>query len=225
MIYSYCYDSESKKTFPLAAEEIPRALQETGKLLWIDLDNPTPDEAQILSSVFGFHHLAIEDCFNPSHHPKIDDFGDYIFIVIHGVDYNLPRDEFATIQLNMFLGKNFLLTFHKDPHRCIRTVRGRVKENGQAFRKGVDFLLHEILDALVDNYYPTIDQLDERVDKIEADVVLNPNPQTLKDIFSLKRDVLYLRRVTSPQREIFNRLSRGEYTLIHPQTQIYFRDI
>jgi magnesium transporter len=193
---------------------------------WIDLEDPTPEEAKILEEVFHFHPLAIEDTVTDIQHPKIDDYGDYAFMVVHGVRYESPKDSFVTRELDIFLGHNYIITHHEGMMRSIRAAQEQCDKNWMtSMHKGVDFLAHQILDQLFEHYFPVVDAIDARIDELQEEVFKKPEKETLDKIFALKRDISMLRRFCMPQREIVHRLARGEVQVVSPKASIYFRDI
>jgi magnesium transporter len=195
-------------------------------LHWIDLEDPTVKEAQILEDPFRFHPLAIEDCLSEVHHPKADDYEEYIFIIVHGIRFDAPTDQFITRELDVFLGKNYVLTHHRGPMRSITAAREQCGKNLQAaMPKGVDFLIHQILDQMFEHYFPNLDAIEDKIQLVQVEVFEKPTQETLDRVFTLKRDVMQLRRICIPQREIVHRLSRGEFRVISPKAAIYFRDI
>jgi len=207
-------------------EEFDAGLLVEDALHWIDLEDPTVKEATILEDPFHFHPLAIEDCLAEVHHPKIDDYESYIFVIVHGIRFDAPNDQFITRELDIFLGKNYLITHHKGPMRSIGTLREQCSKNLiSSFPKGVDFLIHQILDLLFEHYFPNLDAIEDKVQLVQVEVFENPTRETLDRIFLLKRDVLQLRRICAPQREIVNRLARGEFKVVSSRAAVYFRDI
>jgi magnesium transporter len=195
-------------------------------LHWIDLEDPTVREAGILEDPFHFHPLAIEDCLSEVHHPKVDDYGDYVFFIVHGIRFDAPTDQFITRELDIFLGRNYLITHHRGPMRSITAAREQCGKNLQAaMPKGVDFLIHQIMDQMFEHYFPNLDAIEDKIQLVQVEVFEHPTRETLDRIFVLKRDVLQLRRICTPQREIVHRLSRGEFRVISPKGAIYFRDI
>jgi magnesium transporter len=197
-----------------------------GAFHWIDLEDPSAQEAKVLEDPFHFHPLAIEDCLAEVHHPKVDDYEGYLFIILHGIRFDAPTDEFITRELDIFLGPNYLITHHNGPMRSITSARDLCSKNLQAsMPKGVDFLLHQIVDQVFEHYFPSLDEIEDKIQLVQVEVFEQPNRETLARIFTLKRDVMQLRRICSPQREIIHRLSRGEFKVISPKAAIYFRDI
>lgn len=197
-----------------------------GAMHWIDLEDPTVKEASILEDPFHFHPLAIEDCLSEVHHPKVDDYDDYLFFIVHGIRFDSPTDQFITRELDIFLGRNYLVTHHHGPMRSITAARDLCSKNLQAaMPKGVDFLIHQILDQMFEHYFPSLDAIEDKIQLVQVEVFEKPTRDTLERIFILKRDVMQLRRICQPQREIVHRLSRGEFRVISPKAAIYFRDI
>jgi magnesium transporter len=150
------------------SETLPELLSDKDAVTWVDLYDPTDNEARILSDVFKFHPLAVEDCLATVPNPKIDDYGEYLYVVIHGINAEaLKRDELETHDLDIFLGKNYLVTFHKGYFRSIDSVMERCIKNCSLLQKDPEFLMHKIRAALVVNYRPNIDALGEKVDLLE----------------------------------------------------------
>jgi magnesium transporter len=195
-------------------------------LLWVDIENTTSEDGQFLSDVLHFHPLAVADCVSKNiHPPKIDEFEDYLFIIVHGINYQTEFEVVKTTELCLFFGKNFVVTSHDVPMRSVTSVLEQVQAEGRPMRKGADFLAHDLMNALVDNIMLCIDELNEKCADIEAEVLQVPKRETLASIMQFKRSTLALERVMSPQREIMNSLSRGDYPLITGRAQIYYRDI
>jgi magnesium transporter len=210
----------------LGTEQIRNFLATGEGLLWVDMENVTNEDAEVLSNVFCFHPLAVADCVSKDiHPPKIDDFEEYLFIIVHGINYSIESEVVETTELALFLGKNYVVTSHDVPMRSVSSTLDRVRKDGRLMRRGVDFLAHDLIDALVDNFMPTIDGMDEKNDQLEAEALHEPKRETLTSIMQLKRSILALTRVILPQREIMNELSRGQYALITERVQIYYRNI
>jgi magnesium transporter len=196
-----------------------------GESLWIDFEAPTAEEAQVLSRVFGFHHLAIEDCWHEPQHPKVDDYGNYLFLVVHGVRDDTEHDEFATHELNIFLGPNFLVSFHTLHSRTIEAMQVNIRRNPNIMARGMDFILHQIMDRVIDNYFPRLDVIEDRIDALENDLVADARPELLTRIFDLRHTVAHLRRVAIQEREVLIQISRGEFPFVSEKAQVYFKDI
>src|SRR5688500_12707299 len=185
-----------------------------GDFVWIDLESPTTADAEVLSRVFGFHHLAIEDCWHEPQHPKVDDYGDYLFMVVHGVRYDAERDEFPTHELNIFLGPNFLVTFHSFHSRSVEATQGNVRRSPHIMARGMDFMLHQILDRVIDNYFPKLDTIEDKIELLETAVFEHPKPELLTRLFDLRRTVTKLRRVAMQEGEVIIAISRGAFPFV-----------
>jgi magnesium transporter len=227
MIQCACYLAPDGKLLDQLNTEQVRGFLATGEgLLWLDMEGVTNEDAELLSDVFHFHPLAVADCVSKDiHPPKIDDFEQYLFIIVHGINYHVESEVVETTEVALFLGKNYVVTSHDVPMRSVSSTLDRVRKDGRPMRRGVDFLAHDVIDALVDNFMPTVEEMDKKSDQLEAEVLHEPKRETLTSIMQLKRSILALTRVILPQREIMNGLSRGEYALISERAQIYYRNI
>jgi magnesium transporter len=197
----------------------------SGVLLWVSLEQPTAKEARILSDVFHFHELAIEDALNEIHHPKIESYGDYLYLILHGIDFHARQHIFTTVDVDFFLSQQYLVTVHHAASRSISKVADICARNNHVLAEGTAALMHRIVDAMVDNYRPEVEKLQERLDKLETDVFERPNPRLARQILDFKRDVASLRRIVLPQRDAVGRLARREYPLISEQLAYRFRDV
>ena len=209
----------------LTSEEMKKAVQSGEGLLWLDLVDPGKGELDMLEKVFELHPLTLEDCINTITRPKIDRFEKYIFIVIHAAATTPRAQRVRTIELNICLGRNFIITIHQEPIKGVETAIDRTQRNSVMMSKGSDTLLHLIVDSLVDNYLPVLDMMDNRISSVETQVLRNPTQKTLNNIFAAKKDILYLRRFIGPQRDIINLLSRESFQFINTKRKMYFRDV
>ena len=222
-----CYLSpDGELQHDLTDEDIVKAYRSKQGILWVDITEVDEDEGKYIEQYFGFHPLAVEDCVSINiHPPKIDDFGSYLFIIVHGVNHVTEGDIVQTAELGFFLGQNFVVTTHTYPLYSIKAIQHMIKEDPRVLRRGPDSLAYAIVDALVDNVMPTIDSMSDIAEEIEEEVVRLPRKETLDAIIKLKRSTLRVHRVMAPQREVLNRLSRGEFPIIKQENQIYYRDV
>ncbi|HTQ51569.1 MAG TPA: magnesium/cobalt transporter CorA [Candidatus Acidoferrales bacterium] len=213
---------------------MPTLLADTNLFLWVDFENPTPDEVQkILAGVFHFHPLSIEDCTAVNSSPKVEEYtpkeGDlftpYLFMVIHTVDYSRQNGKLTTSELDFFLGKNFLVTYHQQPLRPVSVIEERCMQGAMQIARAPDRVAHSLLDMLVDGYNPALDDLALEIASVEENVLRDPGKQTFNHILQLKKKVSNLRQIISPQSEILARFAAGEFKLIRPQLVPYFRDV
>jgi magnesium transporter len=228
MIRSAFFEPQQPVLFLKSVEEIkPKMNSKTG-FIWVSLESASEDEVNlILRDTFNFHPLSIEDCLSNGYQvAKVDDFISYLFMIAHAIKPAEDLHELETLELNLFLGENFLVTCSTETSMSpVEKVWERVHKDFRLSNFGPDFLCHAILDALVDEYMPLIDHMDFEVEELEDKVLEKPAPETLERLLTLKHSIMELRRVIAPQREMINRLTRDEYSLIDPQSRFYFRDI
>jgi magnesium transporter len=197
-----------------------------GLIEWVDLDNPTDDEIKaILEGVFQFHPLAIEDCVTPSSLPKVEDYESYLFIVTHAIDFT--RDQkFASTELDLFLGKEYLVTFHRDPLKSVQATIDRITKTGGVIARGPDRLAHTLLDFVIDNYQPVIAELGEELEELEESILAKTTGEkSINEILQVRSDFARLRSIVRPQRDLIERIARGDSKLIRPLMLPYFRDL
>jgi len=208
-------------------------LRDPNVFLWIDLEKPPAQEARLwLEEIFNFHPLSIEDCIAPTPSPKVEEyvpreddrFSPYLFIVMHAVDYTPTEDCFAKSELNLFLGANFLVSYHDDPLRSVTQVEDSVLKGTLHPPRAPDRLAHSLLDALVENYKPALEAFSLRIAEMEQMALEGPDKGTLGKILQLKKMVVQLRRTISPEQEVLARFAHGEFKLIRPRLVPYFRD-
>jgi magnesium transporter len=225
--------------------ELPEHLEAARRgdeVLWVDLEAPTEEEEQsILGGIFKLHHLAIRDVrhehlegHSGDHLPKVEDYGDYLFSIINPIDIGEQAEasggtivfDVQTRQINVFLGESFIVTHHYEPSKAITDARSSCEKNPQLFSRGPDFIYHLILDDIVSNYSPVLDQFDEAIEALE-DAVFHRNAtnRTLAMILAMKRTVFRMRRITTYQREMVFRLSRGEFALVTQDEIAYYRNV
>ncbi len=197
----------------------------SGVWVWVDLSEPTAEETQILSSVFHFHELAIEDAMAEIHHPKVESYGDYLYLILHGIDFREAEHCFKTQDVDFFLGEQFLVTVHPGISRTLTEMRGVCARNHRVLGEGPAGLLHRIIDAMVDHYRPEVDRLNDRLDLLETEIFEHPNSQLARQILDFKADVSSLRRVVLPERDAVARLARREFPIISEQMAYRFRDV
>lgn len=199
------------------------------EVVWVDLEAPEPSELALLEHPFGFHPLAIEDCLTREHQPKIEDFGEYAFLIARGIDFGASRseDEFQTLKVAAFLGPSWLVTYHRGPMRSIQTVREKYAHESSArmVARGMDHLLYEILDHVIEHYFPVIDGVEDEIDAIEEDLFHDPGDDVLDRILTAKRKTVEIKRTIAPHRDVFNRVARGEFEEIDPSTAAFYRDL
>lgn len=208
-------------------DQLPRLLKRAGGLVWLDFTGEPPEVCEpILLDVFGFHPLAVDDALREVHVPKLDDWGDYLYLAIHAVGYDPAAEEpLTTHEFDAFLGDRHLVTHHDDPIPAVDRVWDRIGRDNRSLEGGVDHLYYALADEIILGYLRNVERVDEVIEALEDSVFLEPTPKTLESIFALKRGLLRLRRIVGPQREVFNRLARDDFRMIDKKDRVYFRDV
>lgn len=227
MIRSLYYHPGKPIRTDIPPAEFPRLLRDRSGLLWVDFISEPAEIAEPILRGFDFHPLAIDDALQETHTPKIDDWGDYIYIVLNIMNYKNVDGIFESEidELDIFLGRNFVVTFHDQLLSAIEDAWSACQRDIRHVQDGPDHLLYRIADALVMSYMPLVEQIDHQIDQIEDQVFDNPTRNTVEQIFSLKRILLSMRRIILPQREVFNKLARDDYRVIDKKDRVFFRDI
>jgi magnesium transporter len=203
-------------------------------LLWVELREPAGDEAgkrqlteieHTLRDVFGFHPLAVDDALTESHVPKIDDWGEYLYIVLHDVNFDGGHDDIDLHELDIFLGRNYIVTYHHEDVPALESEWNSLGQDQRHQRNGTEYLLYHLCDGIASDFMPCMDAIDEVVDEIQDKVFSDPSPTEVARVLKLKRAVLNLRRILSPQREVLNKLARDEYKVVDVKSRVYFRDV
>lgn len=208
------------------AETLAALRQEPGVMLWVDLAAPTVEEIKlVLEDGFGLHPLVVEDCVSDSPLPKLEDYEDYLYFVMHAVDCS-KLDKFSTTELDFVLGKNFLLTFHRQPLRPVQLVLERSQRTPGVPVRGPDRFAHTLLDFMVEAYQPALHELRHDLESIE-DAVLHHEPaKTLfPRVVALRKEIIQLRQIVRPQRDVTTALASGKHRFIRPVIVPYLRDL
>jgi magnesium transporter len=209
------------------ADSLREGLARGDSLLWVDIRVEGEASAWPLGEVFGFHALTIEDVVSPRVDPaKVDDYGDYLFIISQSLTHPSAREEMQATEVSFYVGPNYIVSCHQAEAPAIQAFRARFERAASSPAWTPTRLLHGLLDSLVDEYTPIVDDLNDEVDRIEADVLTDARTEALQQILLVRRNSLRVRRATAPQRDIMLRLARGEFPrLIQQDYAVYFRDI
>lgn len=197
-----------------------------GEQCWIDLSDFTADELELLRQRFGFHPLAIEDCASGNHIAKAEEYGDHLFIVLRAIQSTQPDgDQFETRQVAAFLGERHLVTVHREAVKQVDEAWRRAATDAQTDAQGPDFLLYLIVDALVDDAFPIIDDISDRLEAIEAEILDRVDQSQLVRLLGLRRQLATIRRTLAPERDVLAMLVRRGDPRISEKTALYFRDV
>jgi magnesium transporter len=228
MIRSLYYQPNGTLRTDLKPEEFPHAIQERNSLLWVDFSDEAPEVCEPILQKFGFHPLSIDDALQETHSPKLDDWSEYLYIVINYMHLNGDAKESwdtEVDELDVFLGLNYVVTHHDHPLPSLDSTWAACQLDLRHVQEGADHLLYKIIDNVVTDYMPIVERIDEAIDMIEDVVFDRPTPKTLEQIFALKRVLLAMRRILLPQREVLNKLARDDFRVIDSKDRIFFRDI
>ncbi len=209
-------------------EQLPELLRDQSAVIWIDMQEPSIEaDDRALADIFHFHPLTIEDARSDRHHPKIEEFPDYLFFIVHGIRADQTPEHFGTVELDGYLGSNYVVTYHHEAFPSLDKIKQRVRSNPVTCQRGAAFLLHQIIDAIVDDYAPVLDDFDERISDLEDRIfaLKQPDNSILEEIQNLKRSILRLRRVSTKQLDVLYRISHGEFNLVPQATLPFYRDI
>ncbi|HYE74174.1 MAG TPA: magnesium/cobalt transporter CorA [Blastocatellia bacterium] len=206
------------------AAQISDLRADTANVLWVDVNEPTEADYHLLVEEFSFHQLAIDDCRNAHQRPKVDEYEGYYFIVLYEAELT-KEGELYLREINLFLGKNYLVTVHSQPIQAL--ARGARLWRGwtDLAERGSGLVAYLLIDAIVDDYLPLLDKLSDRMDDLEDQLFGEFQPGVIEEIFRIKKQLLYLRRAIAPLRDVFNTLLRREQPIFSRETLVYFQDV
>jgi magnesium transporter len=231
------HEEEGKYVHSQDASLLPALLADKERCFWLDLEAPSQEELALLSSVFHFHPLAIEDAANANQRPKIDEYDGYAFLDADEVALNLDAlrrgltreqgesEALHARQVGIFLGDNYLVTVHREPVKVVQSVRERCRTDQSKLQKGPDVIMYMVLDALVDNYFPMLDAISDWIDDLEDRLVARLSPNMLDTIFATKGVMTRLRRYVGPLREVLQSLTTRDFPGVQEHSRPYFRDV
>lgn len=214
-------------------DELPALIADKTNVVWVDMLAETTEQIgeakDVLLNVFKFHYLTVEDCIETRNQPKIEAFPTYLYFIVHGVrPEETSSSNFVTKELDGYLGENYVVTFHLERFRSIKSVKQNVRSSTFVCGRGAAYLLHQILDQLVDLYMPMVDDYDRAINDLEERVFSmkkGGGKSILEDIMDLRRSVARLRRISARQLEVLYRLSHGEFPQIPANILPFYRDV
>ena len=203
------------------------ALRDSPGVSWINITGLHEVETLAqFGDAFGLHPLVLEDVLNTDQRPKLEDYGEYLYIVIKRLGNGAPANEISTEQISLILGHNLVISFLESDSGVFNVVKDRILNNrGRIRRLGADYLAYTLMDAVVDNYFAIFEGLGERIEVLQETIISRPTPASLQTLHTLKRELLFLRKSVWPLREVVSGLQRGDSTLIHKDTWFYLRDV
>jgi magnesium transporter len=221
------YDEENFEERELEAVEECFPYKDKRTVTWINIDGlHQVDIVEEIGKNFGLHPLVLEDIVHTEQRPKLDDFGDYIFIISKMLSYDEEENLLKAEQFSLVLGTNYIITFQERVGDVFELIRERLrKAKGRIRKMGADYLAYALLDAVVDHYFIVLEKIGERVESLEEDLVTDPTPKTMQAIHHLKRELIFLRKSVWPLRELVGGLERAESDIIQEKTTVYLRDV
>ena len=211
----------------ISPERFSELIQNQQGVLWVDFISEPPEICQPILEEFGFHPLAIDDALQETHVPRLDDWGEYLYIVFNYMDMDLNGGGWETEvdELDVFLGRNYIVTHHDHRISAVDETWVVCARDERNVHEGADHILYRIADHLMANYMPTVEKIDDAIDQIESQVFQRPSPHTLEKLLDIKRVLVAMRRIIIPQREVLNKLARDDYPVIDQKDRVFFRDI
>jgi len=229
MIKTYFYShSEKNMRHDVDLDQKHLFLRDEEDLLWVDLYNFSDEEIKYVAKIFDFHPLAVEDCLSYSLRPKLDNYEDYSFFVMHALRYDEEsEEEIELVQLNVFLGTNFVVTVHRQTLPVLGRIARVSLQNPQYMNKGIEFFLYSIIDGNTDDIFPIMDRIGVRIDELEDQIYEQPSKQITEEFLALKRTILTIRRAVLPMKRIFTSINAGghPYFDIREDIKPYFLDL
>ncbi|HNP70603.1 MAG TPA: magnesium/cobalt transporter CorA [Kouleothrix sp.] len=204
---------------------ISELLTQPGTFVWLDLQNPQAEDIQLLRDEFQFHPLSIEDATRHHERPKLETFEQYYFMVFYQLNYDDAARRLRSHALGLFIGANYLVSVHHGPITTIDETLTRWQASTAEFNNDAGALIYALLDAIVDDYFPVLDKLADQVEEIEQQIFEHFREEALQSVFSLKRDLLTVRRVVAPERDVLNVLIRREVPIFERNTILYLQDV
>jgi magnesium transporter len=224
-IFDYEETHFQEKEIKTIDECIP--YKDKATVTWINVDGiHEVDVVEKLGHCFGLHPLVLEDILHSGQRPKMEDYDDYIYIVLRMLFYNDKHNGIEEEQVSLILGSNYVLSFQEREGDVFDPIRERIRNGKGRIRKmGADYLAYTLIDAIVDNYFALLERLGEKIGSLEEELITDPTPRTLREIHHLKRDLILLRKSVWPLRDVISGLERGESPRLRETTGIFFRDV
>ena len=197
---------------------------EPNNVVWVNVSSPTQEDFHQLVKEFGFHPLAIEDCQHGHQRPKVDEYQGYYYMVLYEAEMD-QESHLLLRELNIFLGRNYLVTLHSQPLQSIALAERLWRGWSEQGDRGTGLLAYLLIDSIVDNYMPLLDTMSDRLDDLQEIIFEDFHQDALKEIFRIKKQLLFFRRAVVPLREVFNTMMRREQPLFSRETMIYFQDV
>jgi magnesium transporter len=224
-IVDYVFDQLREQELATIEEALP--FKDSPTTTWLNIDGM--HDVELIEKIgihFNIHPLTLEDIVNTGQRPKVEEFDDYIYLVLRMIHVDKETDEIRSEQVSLVLGNNFLISFQEVPGDVFETVRERIRKGRGRIRKGgVDYLAYALIDAVVDHYFVILEKIGVVIEALEEDLLAEPTVETMQSIHDMKRELIYLRKQVWPIREVINTVAKGELSLVQENTVLFFRDV
>lgn len=220
------YDRNEKKLLKkVTLKNIPSYINNTGYLIWTDIENPSKENMQFLRDHFRFHPLDIEDCLSIIERPKLDEYDDYFFLVLHIPYFIKQTRRLMPFTVNIFIGNNFLVTVHRGLCKPIQDAFDYLTTNNQILEKGSGYLLHKVIDSLIDYNFPILNKIYRNIQDVEDAIFKKASSKNVKDILLIRTNILTFRNVIYPQRKLLKTLELKDMDFLIEALEVYFSDL
>jgi magnesium transporter len=216
-------DGQFKST--VDPEDISEIIKGKNQFVWLDMQDPQDADIALLRDEFHFHPLAIEDAVRHHERPKVDSYDDYYFLIFYAITYDEVTNRLHNEAMNLFIGANYIVSVHEGEVSAIDETIKRWQKDEEEFGNDAGALLYALLDTITDDYFPVIDKLADRVEALEEQIFERFQESALQDVFSLKRDLLSIRRIVAPERDVLNVLIRREVPIFERNSILYLQDV
>ena len=221
----YAFDAGSWRRLP-NSDDMLLLLGRADTTVWIDVDDESPETATLFQGPLALHPLVVEDIFSDRITPKVEEYDEFLYIVMHGVKRHEDSPEkLGTVELDVVLGSNWVLTHHSSEMRTVDALRTEIERNPKGLSRGPAFVAHALIDRLADFYLPVVDKFDDEITEIEHEVIENPHAEPIGRILSLRRSIQQLRRLSLHQRDVLQRISRGDFDRVPEVALPFYRDV
>ncbi|MBN2073416.1 MAG: magnesium/cobalt transporter CorA [Actinobacteria bacterium] len=220
------FDRREKKVIKkVGRSAIPSYVKNPGFLIWLDIDNPGTENMELLLKHFHFHPLDIEDCQSIIERPKLDEYDDYFFLVLHTPLFVKQTRRLVPFTVNSFIGSNYIVTVHRGICKPIQNTYEYLQEDQSVLEKGSGYLLHKILDALIDHSFPILNKIYSNIQSVEDDIFKKPSTKNVKTILLIRTNILTFRNIIFPQRKLLKTLEIKDMDFLAEALEVYFSDL
>jgi magnesium transporter len=222
LVYDKKKNSLVKK---IRQSDIPSYIKNPDYLLWLDIENPSKTNMQFLLDHFHFHPLDIEDCLSVIERPKLDEYDDYFFLVLHIPLFIKQTRRLVPFTVNIFIGNNFIVTVHQGPCKPIENTYDNISQDPGILSKGSGYLLHRVLDALIDYNFPILNKIYRNIQNVEDDIFKKPSTKNVRTILLIRTNILTFRNIVFPQRKLLKTLEIKDMDFLIGALEVYFSDL